>query len=171
MIEKILVRLRQAYYQKCLWYVGKKVGISSGCILAGKIILMDGVCLGPNTQLYARRGGRIYIGRRTGINSNVMINADINGTIVIESDVMIAPNVVIRASGHVHDRPDKIMGQGHVAGSIHVCAGAWIGSNCTIIQGVTIGRGAVVGACSLVNRDVAENSMVGGVPAMILRGA
>lgn len=41
----------------------------------------------------------------------------------------------------------------------------WIGANATILPGVTVGRGAVVGACSLVTKDVEENSVVAGIPA------
>ncbi len=45
----------------------------------------------------------------------------------------------------------------------------WIGSNATILQGVTIGDGAVVAAGAVVTRDVEPNTVVGGVPARLIR--
>ena len=45
----------------------------------------------------------------------------------------------------------------------------WIGANATILQGVTIGDGAVVAAGAVVNRDVPANTVVGGVPARIIK--
>ena len=45
----------------------------------------------------------------------------------------------------------------------------WVGSNSTILQGVTIGDNAVVGAGAVVTKDVPENTIVGGVPARVIR--
>ena len=46
---------------------------------------------------------------------------------------------------------------------------AWLGANVTVLPGVTIGNGAVVAAGAVVSRDVEENTVVGGVPARVLR--
>ena len=46
---------------------------------------------------------------------------------------------------------------------------AWLGANVTVLPGVTIGNGAVVAAGAVVSRDVEENTVVGGVPARLLR--
>ena len=45
----------------------------------------------------------------------------------------------------------------------------WIGSNATVLPGVTIGDGAIVAAGAVVTRDVPENTIVGGVPARVMR--
>ena len=47
--------------------------------------------------------------------------------------------------------------------------GVWIGSNVTVLPGVTVGRGAVIAAGAVVTRDVRENTLVGGVPAKLIR--
>ena len=52
---------------------------------------------------------------------------------------------------------------------VEIHKGSWIGANATILCGVKIGKGAVVGACALVTRDVADGSIYAGVPAKYIR--
>jgi maltose O-acetyltransferase len=58
---------------------------------------------------------------------------------------------------------------GLLAGPIDIEDGAWIGSCAVILPGVRIGKGAIVGAGSVVSRDVAPNTLVAGVPARVIR--
>ena len=53
--------------------------------------------------------------------------------------------------------------------SIKIGNDVWIGSNATVLAGVTIGDGAIVAAGAVVTRDVDENTIVGGVPAKYIR--
>lgn len=57
----------------------------------------------------------------------------------------------------------------HMDERIHIGRDVWIGSKCVILQGVTIGDGAIVGAGSVVTKDVPENTIVVGVPAKFYR--
>lgn len=52
---------------------------------------------------------------------------------------------------------------------IKICSDVWIGMNCTIMKGVTIGKGAIVGANSVVTKDVSEFTVVGGNPAKVIK--
>ena len=52
---------------------------------------------------------------------------------------------------------------------IHIGKNVWIGANATVTQGVTIGDNAVVAAGAVVNKDVEENTIVGGVPARFIK--
>ena len=81
--------------------------------------------------------------------------------IILEDHVAIGPQTVFFAAGHDATKlslPDT-------AGTIRVCRDVWIGGNSTILQGVTIGEGAVVAAGSVVTKDVEPYTIVGGVPA------
>jgi galactoside O-acetyltransferase len=114
--------------------------------------------------------GEIEIGSRVSLNSNVYINACIGGRIVIGNDVLIAPNVVMRTSDHATSDPDRLIReQGHIPAEIIIEDDVWLGSNVTILGGTRIGRGAVVGAGGVVTRDVEAYSIVGGVPARLIK--
>ena len=52
---------------------------------------------------------------------------------------------------------------------IHIGKNVWIGSNATVLPGVSIGDGAIVAAGAVVTKDVPENTIVGGVPAKVIR--
>ena len=95
-----------------------------------------------------------------------MLNADHGGSITIGNDCMIGPNVVFRTSDHDFSRRDiPIRDQGHIAGMITVKNNVWIGANVSVIGTVTIGEGAVIGAGSVVNRDIEDYAVAAGVPA------
>jgi acetyltransferase-like isoleucine patch superfamily enzyme len=64
---------------------------------------------------------------------------------------------------------DPIFSAGHESAPVHVGQDVWIGAQAIILPGVTIGNGAVVAAGSIVTRDVAPYTVVGGVPAKVIR--
>jgi acetyltransferase-like isoleucine patch superfamily enzyme len=58
---------------------------------------------------------------------------------------------------------------GHVKKKVIICDDVWIGANCIVLPGVTIGSGSVVAAGSVVTKDIPNNCIVGGIPAKIIR--
>lgn len=110
-------------------------------------------------------------GKNITIGKNVFINADCKfqdqGGIIIEDGVLIGHGVVLATLNHDLD-PAKRQ-QLHPA-PIRICRGAWIGANATITSGVTVGENAVVAAGAVVNKDVPANTIVGGVPAKVIKG-
>jgi acetyltransferase-like isoleucine patch superfamily enzyme len=109
-------------------------------------------------------------GRHISLGKNVFINhacsfLDLGG-IIIEDGVMIAPKVNITSEGHpVEASTRKTL----VPKKVVIKQNAWIGAGASILPGVTIGENAVVAAGALVTKDVPANTLVGGVPAKVLK--
>jgi acetyltransferase-like isoleucine patch superfamily enzyme len=109
-------------------------------------------------------------GRHTSIGKNVFINhacsfLDLGG-ITIEDDVLIGPRVNLVSENHPLDPSQR---KSLDLKRILIKRNAWIGAGATILPGVTVGENAVVAAGAVVNKDVPDNTIVGGVPAKILR--
>ena len=113
---------------------------------------------------YTDCGKNIHIGKRVFINMGCKFQDQ--GGIFIGDGALIGHNVVLATLNHAmspHDRGTMI------PAPIHIGKNVWVGSNATILPGVTIGDGAIVAAGAVVTRDVPENTIVGGVPARIMR--
>jgi acetyltransferase-like isoleucine patch superfamily enzyme len=112
----------------------------------------------------------VNFGKHTKIGKNVFINFDCVfldfGGITIENGVFIAPKVSLLTEGHPLSPANR---HSLTVGHIHIKRNAWIGANATVLQGVTIGENAVVAAGAIVTRDVPDNTVVGGIPAMIIK--
>jgi acetyltransferase-like isoleucine patch superfamily enzyme len=113
-------------------------------------------------------GGDIRLGDDCSVNSFTILYG--MGGITIGNNVRIAAHTTLVTSNHVFDDPDRpIREQGHRSVGIVVEDDVWIASGARILDGVCIGRGAVVAAGAVVNRDVPPYAVVGGVPARPLR--
>lgn len=108
---------------------------------------------------------------RIGDNSGIGINCEVYGPVTIGSDVMIGPEVVIYTSGHEYSRTDIPIRQqgGSEVKQVNIGNDVWIGRRAIIMPGVKIGNGCVIGAAAVVTRDVNDYSVVGGVPAKVIR--
>lgn len=112
----------------------------------------------------------INYGKHTSIGKNVFINfncifLDLGG-ITIEDNVLIAPGVKLLSEGHPVAPGNR---QSLLTGRIHIKQNAWIGAGATILPGVTVGENAVVAAGAVVSKDVAPNTIVGGIPAKVIK--
>ena len=100
------------------------------------------------------------------VQARAALGQDYQVAALIGDGALIGHNVVLATLNHArspHDRGTMI------PAPIHIGKNVWIGSNATILPGVTIGDGAIVAAGAVVTRDVPENTIVGGVPARIMR--
>jgi len=109
-------------------------------------------------------------GRHISLGKNIFINhacsfLDLGG-IIIEDGVMIAPKVNITSEGHPLEASLR---KTLVPKKVIIQQNAWIGAGASILPGVTIGENAVVAAGALVTKDVPANTVVGGVPAKVLK--
>ena len=123
----------------------------------GKNVLIDYKC-------YFRYPSKIKIGSNVSINRGCEFYPSRqfkNAMIILEDGVVLGPNVTFFGAGQDPSSQDL----SDIADTIYVASGAYIGGNSIIRYGVTIGTGAVIAAGSVVTKDVAENTIVGGVPA------
>jgi len=110
-------------------------------------------------------GDEIRVGRNVFVNQNCTFY-DLGG-LDIGDDVMIGPNVSIVTAGH----PVEPLGRRAVTigRPVVIERNVWIAAGATVIGGVTVGENSVVAAGSVVTRDVAANTLVGGNPARVIR--
>ncbi len=93
------------------------------------------------------------------------------GAITIGDNVLIGPFVSVTASNHVRGEDGHFRNAQYQEKPIVIESDVWIGAHCCILAGVTIGRGAVIAAGSVVTKNVPAGSLVGGVPAAVIREA
>lgn len=109
-------------------------------------------------------------GRFTRLGKHVFINhacsfLDLGG-ITLEDHVLIGPQVKLITENHPLDPEDR---RALIGKPILIKRNAWIGAGATILPGVTVGENAVVAAGAVVSKDVAANTVVGGVPAKFIK--
>lgn len=111
---------------------------------------------------------QIDYGHMVNIHKNVFINHSVcmsaAAGIEIEEMVQIAPQVTILTVNH--DLKNRVVVK---CKPVHIKKNAWIGARAIIMPGVTVGENAVVGSGTVVTKDVAENTVVAGNPAKVIK--
>ena len=115
--------------------------------------------MAPLTLMLSRE---VKIGKRVMIMNNCLMMSA--GGITIDDDVMIAANVQVITNNH--DPYDRLLLH---CKTVHICRGAWIGAGSSILPGVTVGEYAIVGAGSIVTKDVPPYAVVVGSPAKVVK--
>jgi maltose O-acetyltransferase len=129
---------------------------------AGKNFLVQHDFLFRNLK-YISVGDNVYIGHHTEILAN-------KKGVEIGNDVMIAQGVLIISYNHGYDKRSIPMNkQREATKKIVINNDVWIGARAIILPGVTINKGAIVGAGAVVTKDVEPYSIVGGNPAKIIK--
>jgi len=109
----------------------------------------------------------ITIGRNVGVSGCTISAAE---RIVIEDDVLVGAGCLIADSDfHPIAYEDRDIPEKTLNAPIHICAGAFIGARSIVLKGVTIGRGSVIGAGSVVTRDIPPGVIAAGNPARVIR--
>lgn len=140
------------FHFHCLRYLFLKLFL--GKVGKGTIFLRN---------LDIRKPQNIYIGSNCIINKRTLLDGR-GGKLIIGNNVDIAQDVNIWTLEH------DINGDDHnsIGNDVYIEDYVWIGARVTIQPGVRIGKGAVIGACALVTKDVPSMAVVGGVPAKII---
>jgi acetyltransferase-like isoleucine patch superfamily enzyme len=170
----------------CLW-VGYRLATRHRNVVADRTCLIS-----PEARICPRQG-RIEIGAETQIALGVLLQGNVRighhssvqaygnlvgyggpeetqGRLTIGDNVRIASHAVMIAGDHRFDRIDALIReQGHRLAPITIEDDVWIGSHVVIVAGVTIGHGSVIGAGSVVTRDVPPYSVAVGAPAKVIK--
>jgi len=184
--------LRRTMYPWLLGRCGRNVVFGQNVVLRHphKIHIGDNVVIDDNCLMDAKGesntgitiGSGVFIGRNSIVScKNGDVDIADNANIGFNCEVFSASRVTVGAGtllaaycyliGGDHDAPDRSVGvlaQSRRSAGIRVGAGAWLGTRVSVLDGVTIGDRAVVGAHAVVRADVPEGATAVGVPARIL---
>lgn len=143
----IWMRIREVVVRPMLSDAGRRLDIGRAVFLGG--------------------GSAIVIGDDSGVGAR----SELHGPVRIGRHVMVSPEVMIHTRNHRFDDPDRPIGaQGYTEiRPVVIQDDVWIGARAIILPGVTVGRGAVVGAGSVVSKDVPDWAIVVGNPARVVR--
>jgi len=146
---------------------GGRLGNRFRAFLAKVIFLKCGRQVVVRKNAYFGSGSGIEIGDYSEIGLDAYLNRDVT----LGSHVLMGQRVTILTTNHEFEDPNVPI---HHQGSrerkpVHIGSDVWIGANCIILPGVTIGDGAVIGAGSVVTRCVAPLAVVAGNPARVIR--
>jgi len=196
MLGRISLSLRLAFRRlgtiirtaeaRALGEIGKSVFSAESQILSKRersAIRVGDHCHIRGDLMVFRHGGRIKIGDWVYIGPGSSIWSSSNEGVTVGNRVLISTNVHIHdTNGHPLDAAERfqqtqaILTYGHpvdiktiAAAPIRICDDAWIGFNAAILKGVTIGKGAIVGASSVVTHDVPPYAVVVGNPARVVK--
>lgn len=143
--SKFLSSVRVSCYNLLKAHIDKSCIISAGARVYGarNLIMKGGTFLGQHTTIVAYEA-KVCIGE----------------------NVLIAAGVKLITRSHLYDDiHTPIKAQGYSNAPITICDDVWIGYNAIILPGVCIGRGAIIAAGSVVNRNVGDYEIWGGMPA------
>lgn len=145
--------------------LGFNITIKDNSIIRGEnISIENNVFIHENVQIRGKES--LSIGEGTTINRNTCILDKVR----IGKYCSIAPNVVIVGSNHNFNDPVLLIKQqGSSIKGIIIEDDVWIGANTTILDGIIIGKGSIIAAGAVVNKSIPPYTIVGGVPAKIIK--
>lgn len=134
---------------------------NSGAVSFGERCILD-------RSLTIESEGVLKVGDRTIFGHHCTVAAV--ESVEIGEDCLIAEMVSIRDHDHCFDRTDvPIRDQGSIKAPVRIGNNVWLGSKVTVVRGVSIGDNAIVGANSVVTKDIPANAIAVGAPAKVVR--
>ena len=121
----------------------------------------EGVLIRPSARV--TYPWKVAIGKHSWIGDRVELYS--LGRIEVGSNVVVSQDTYLCAATHDHDKPDFPL----VAKTIHIEDQVWIAAGCFVAAGITVGRGAILGARSVALRDIPVAAICAGHPAKVLK--
>jgi acetyltransferase-like isoleucine patch superfamily enzyme len=144
-----------------LGYATPRDAVTMIAVKGGATLVLDGAKLGRGTSLVVEPGARVEVGR----DSYVCDGSRISAT----HGVTIGKGCAISWGVTILDDDGHGLGAPPYGAPIVIEDSVWVGCNVTILKGVTIGAGSVVAAGSVVTKSCPPRSLLGGVPAKVVR--
>lgn len=190
--------LRAVIYRAILGKVGRNclIGKYIRIVIPSRIFLGDRVHIGEYSYIDPKSirtrivlGNDVYISRFCRLSSGSSEDGDYIGELIIEDSVHVGQNCFIDGTGKLRICKDSVLGpnvvlltgnhefknptipirlQGGIPKPVVIEEDVWIGANVTVLGGVNIGKGSVIGAGSVVTKDVPPYSIAVGVPARVI---
>lgn len=141
---------------------------SEGLVFGDYVTISRGVMIRPSSYYSRDYGQGLVMGEHSSIGPYGYVGC--SGKITIGRNVMLGPKCSLFAENHnFSDKKTDIKSQGVSQKGITIEDDCWIGSNVVILDGVTIGRGSVIGAGTLVTKDVPAGSIVMDIRDKVMR--
>jgi acetyltransferase-like isoleucine patch superfamily enzyme len=147
--------------------------IDDGCVLDAKgasnqgISIGSGVFVGRHGSLTTKDGDLVL---EDGVNVGISCAIFSGSSVRIGRNTLIAGYTYVIGGGHAFDRVDQaVVDQPRPSHGIAIGPDGWIGTGVAILDGVTVGRGVIIGAHAVVTRDLPDFAVAAGVPAQVVR--
>lgn len=151
--------------------------INDGCFI--NALSINGITIGENfslgrnsiiecTGVIRKLGDKLVIGNNVGISAGAFIS--VRGAVRIGNNTIIGPGVKIISENHnFNDISIPIYLQGESRHGVEIGDDCWIGANVVILDGVSIGKGVVIAAGAIVNKNIENYSIIAGIPAKVIK--
>ena len=130
-----------------------------------------------NNRISDRKNPQLIIGNNVQINDYVHLSCA--ESVIIEDNVLIASKVYVSDLNHgnysslknlEHSCPDEIVKERKIfTKPVKICQNTWLGENVAVLSGVTIGKNSIIGANSVVSKNIPENCIAVGNPAKVIK--
>lgn len=157
-----LTTFQYRYIRRC---IGKNTIIRQRTVIRNyaNVSIGEGSILQDFVYIRAGIQGKVVLGKGCMVNSFCRLFG--HGGIEIGDNAQLGPGVTITTTEHDYSHTDK----SETFNKVIIGTRAWIGANATILPGVTIGENTVVGAGSIVSKDLPPNVVAVGVPARVIK--
>ena len=153
--------------------LGDDVVVDDGCLLDAKgaantgITIGNRVFIGRQSAIYTKDGDIVL---EDGVNMGMYCSVFSASQVRIDRDVLIAGYTYVIGGGHEFARTDvAVVDQPRPSRGISIGPNCWIGAGVSILDGTTVGRDVIVGANSVVTRDIDDFAIAAGAPATVVR--
>jgi acetyltransferase-like isoleucine patch superfamily enzyme len=175
--HRFLLGKRCLFIRKKAFIIGDHVTIEDNCsfngLCRGHITIGDRVVIGRGSTIEGGKGGASF-GESMSVGNDTKIGPEaficVRGEITIGSHTLFGERVALHSDNHVFSSPDVLIcEQGTTRQGISIGDDCWLGANVVVLDGVHIGSHSVIGAGSVVTKDVPEYAVAVGVPARVIR--